>query len=119
MRRHQHRRRNFSLVLNSDSDSNLDFGEGEEEDDAEEESASGRRRRRRMKMKCLSCKEDYDGETEEELKREIEDLKSKVNFLRLLSVEPGLVGPNSIIQPNTPCSSYVVLVASGSPNLFD
>ncbi|GER40302.1 BTB/POZ domain-containing protein [Striga asiatica] len=136
MRRHQHRRRNFSPVSNSDSDSDPDFGEGEEEeeDDAEEGSASGRRRRRGMKMKCLSCKEDYDGdrdagtcrecyeeagETEEELKREIEDLKSKVNFLRLLSVGPGPVGPNSIIRPNTPCFSDVVLVASGSPNSSD
>ncbi|CAN4095381.1 unnamed protein product [Withania somnifera] len=47
-------------------------------------------------MKCLSCKEEYSSryagtcrecyeeasETEEELKREIEDLKAKVNFLR-------------------------------------
>lgn len=48
-------------------------------------------------MKCVSCKEEYDAdeagtcrecyeeasETEEELKREIEELKSKVSFLRL------------------------------------
>ena len=52
-----------------------------------------------MQMRCLSCEEDYDpvdsgtckecyeeaNETEEELKREIEDLKAKVAFLKLLS----------------------------------
>ncbi|KAK7282680.1 hypothetical protein RIF29_11652 [Crotalaria pallida] len=49
-------------------------------------------------MRCLSCEEDYDpddagtckecydeaNETEEEYKREIEELKSKVNFLKLM-----------------------------------
>ncbi|XP_073146443.1 BTB/POZ domain-containing protein At4g08455 [Henckelia pumila] len=77
-------------------------------------------------MKCLSCKEEYGGrdvgtcrecyeeagETEEELKREIEDLKSKVNFLRLLTLVPG---PNySFPRPNAPSFSDVVLVASDS-----
>ncbi|GFP80247.1 BTB/POZ domain-containing protein at4g08455 [Phtheirospermum japonicum] len=132
MRRHQHRRRQSSS--DSDSDYGEDEDDDEEEDEAEEGSAAARRRRRRMKMKCLSCKEDYDGdrdagtcrecyeeagETEEELKREIDDLKSKVNFLRLLSVGPGPAGPNSIIRPNTPCFSDVVLVASGSTEPSD
>lgn len=61
-----------------------------EDEEDEEETASEAR------MKCVSCKEDYSSrdagtcrecyeeasETEEELKREIEDLKTKVNFLR-------------------------------------
>ncbi|KAL0365919.1 UNVERIFIED_CONTAM: BTB/POZ domain-containing protein [Sesamum radiatum] len=130
MRRHHHRRRRFS------SDSDIDFGEDEddnEDDDEEEEeveegSAAVRRRRR---MKCLSCKEEYGdraagtcrecyeeaGETEEELKREIDELKSKVNFLRLLSVGPGPV--NCVARPNTPCFTDVVLVAAGSTDSAD
>ncbi|XP_073024065.1 BTB/POZ domain-containing protein At4g08455 isoform X2 [Primulina eburnea] len=77
-------------------------------------------------MKCLSCKEEYGGrdvgtcrecyeeagETEEELKREIEDLKTKVNFLRLHTV---VTGPNyATTRPNAPSFSDVVLVASDS-----
>ncbi|KAL0391771.1 UNVERIFIED_CONTAM: BTB/POZ domain-containing protein [Sesamum radiatum] len=130
MRRHHHRRRRFS------SDSDIDSGEDEddnEDDDEEEEeveegSAAVRRRRR---MKCLSCKEEYGdraagtcrecyeeaGETEEELKREIDELKSKVNFLRLLSIGPGPV--NCVTRPNTPCFTDVVLVASGSTDSAD
>lgn len=68
-------------------------------------------------MKCISCREDYGtrdagtckecyeeaSETEEELKREIEELKAKVAFLRISS---------PIEQSNRrPCSD-VVLVAS-------
>lgn len=136
MRRHHQRRRQFS------SDSDIDFGGDEDDDDEEEDedddeveegSAAARRRRRRIKMKCLSCKEDYGdcdagtcrecyeeaGETEEELKREIDELKSKVNFLRLLSIGPGPVGPNFVSRPNTPCFSDVVLVASGSSESDD
>lgn len=70
-------------------------------------------------MKCVSCKDEYDSrdagtcrecyeeasETEEELKRQIEDLKAKVSFLRF--------------QSTTPCFTDVVLVAaddeSGKP----
>ncbi|KAL0314370.1 UNVERIFIED_CONTAM: BTB/POZ domain-containing protein [Sesamum angustifolium] len=95
--------------------------EDEEEEDGEEGSSAARR----MRMKCLSCKEEYvdrragtcrecyeeAGETEEELKREIDDLKSKVNFLRLLCT-----GPNFVTRPNTSCFSDVVLVASGPPD---
>ncbi|XP_075518980.1 BTB/POZ domain-containing protein At4g08455 [Primulina tabacum] len=77
-------------------------------------------------MKCLSCKEEYGGrdvgtcrecyeeagETEEELKREIEDLKTKVNFLRLHTV---VTGSNyATTRPNAPSFSDVVLVASDS-----
>lgn len=54
------------------------------------------------KMKCISCQEDYDAreagtckecyeeanETEEELKREIDDLKAKVAFLNFCSGSP-------------------------------
>ncbi|KAL6504858.1 hypothetical protein OROHE_023616 [Orobanche hederae] len=126
MRRHQHRRRHTSSESDTDSVEDEDDDEEEEEEDGP---SAARRRRRRTKMKCLSCKEDYDGdrdagtcrecyeeagETEEELKREIEDLKSKVNFLRLLSVGSGAVGPNSFARPNMPFFSDVVLVASGS-----
>ncbi|XP_027148717.1 BTB/POZ domain-containing protein At4g08455 [Coffea eugenioides] len=68
-------------------------------------------------MKCLSCKEEYGSrdagtcrecyeeasETEEELKREIDDLKSKVNFLRFFWGPP-------LLSP--PLFTDVVLVAS-------
>ncbi|KAL7086171.1 hypothetical protein ACP275_14G323200 [Erythranthe tilingii] len=130
MRRHHHPRRR-QLSSDSDIDFRGDDDDDDEDEDEEEveEGSSAARRRRRIKMKCLSCKEDYGdsdagtcrecyeeaGETEEELKREIDDLKSKVNFLRLLSVGPGgPVSPNCITRPNTPCFSDVVLVASGS-----
>ncbi|KAJ8548963.1 hypothetical protein K7X08_032326 [Anisodus acutangulus] len=77
MSRHHHRRRS--------STPSVDF---EDYDDEEEETS--------VRMRCVSCKEDYRSrdagtcrdcyeeasETEEELKREIEDLKAKVNFLR-------------------------------------
>ncbi|KAL2503632.1 BTB/POZ domain-containing protein [Abeliophyllum distichum] len=130
MRRSQHRRRRFS------SDSDIDFSEEDEvEEDDEDESGEGSvaaaRRRRRGKMKCLSCKEEYGardagtcrecyeeaGETEEELKREIEDLKAKVNFLRLLSTGPG--GPISISRSNTLAFSDVVLIVSGPTDSAD
>ncbi|KAL0360287.1 UNVERIFIED_CONTAM: BTB/POZ domain-containing protein [Sesamum radiatum] len=117
MQRNQHWRRRFS------SDSDVDFGE--DEDEEEEDGEEGSSAARRMRMKCLSCKEEYvdrragtcrecyeeAGETEEELKREIDDLKSKVNFLRLLCT-----GPNFVTRPNTSCFSDVVLVASGPPD---
>ncbi|PIN16482.1 hypothetical protein CDL12_10863 [Handroanthus impetiginosus] len=119
MRRSQ-QRQGFS------SDSDVDFGEDddeEEEDDGEEGSSAARRGN--GKMKCLSCKEEYGdreagtcrecyeeaGETEEELKREIDELKSKVNFLRLLCS-----GPNFVTRPNTLSFSDVVLVASCPPD---
>lgn len=122
-RNHHQRRRPFS------SDSDVDFDEDEEEEDDDDvEASSSAAARRRLRMKCQSCKEDYGdrdagtcrecyveaGETEEELKKEIDELKSKVNFLRLLCT-----GPNSITRVNNPCFSDVVLVACGSPDSSD
>ncbi|KAJ7965487.1 BTB/POZ domain-containing protein [Quillaja saponaria] len=71
-------------------------------------------------MQCLSCQEDYDSdyagtckecyeeanETEEELKREIEDLKAKVDFLRFKSPH------DHHNRSNGPCFTDIVLVAS-------
>ncbi|XP_023534900.1 BTB/POZ domain-containing protein At4g08455 [Cucurbita pepo subsp. pepo] len=73
-------------------------------------------------MNCLSCLEDYwsrdagtckecyeeANETEEELKREIEDLKAKVAFLRFWSPLDHLHN-----RSNAPCFTDVVLIASG------
>lgn len=74
-------------------------------------------------MRCISCQEDYDAsdagtckecydeanETEEELKREIDDLKAKVAFLRFWSpIDPHHHGNRF----HTPCFPDVVLVAS-------
>ncbi|XP_062098149.1 BTB/POZ domain-containing protein At4g08455-like isoform X1 [Humulus lupulus] len=83
--------------------------------------------------RCISCQEDYDAhdggtckechdeanETEEDLKREIEDLKAKVAFLKLCDPidypNHYSTGPRSY----SPCFSDVVLVAfegtSGAP----
>ncbi|MCD7455198.1 hypothetical protein HAX54_027380 [Datura stramonium] len=108
MRRH-HRRRS--------STPSVDFGE-DEEDDEEETSSEAR-------MKCVSCKEDYSSrdagtcrecyeeasETEEELKREIEDLKAKVNFLRFWA-PPDPLHHLHQQQRTVPLFSDVVLVAS-------
>lgn len=104
MRRGHHRRRS--------STPSVDFGV-DDEDEASSEA----------QMKCVSCKEDYSSrdagtcrecyeeasETEEELKREIEDLKAKVNFLRFW-------GPShhqhQQQQRTVPYFSDIVLVAS-------
>ncbi|XAR49601.1 hypothetical protein NMG60_11032854 [Bertholletia excelsa] len=97
MRRH-HRRRSSS-----------DFGSGSEEE------VGGM-------LKCLSCREEYEscdagtcrecyeeaGETEEELKREIEDLKAKVNFLRFWNP---LEHHHHYQQRLTPCFTDIVLLA--------
>lgn len=99
MRRGHHRRRS--------STPSVDFGIDDDEISSE------------AQMKCVSCKEDYSSrnagtcrecyeeasETEEELKREIEDLKAKVNFLRFW-------GPSHQQQRTVPFFSDVVLVAS-------
>lgn len=83
----------------------------DEESDTEDEAT----------MKCVSCKEEYGScdagtcrecyeeasETEEELKREIEELKAKVNFLRFW------VPLDHLHRSATPCFTDVVLVASG------
>lgn len=74
------------------------------------------------KVRCLSCKEEYGtgdagtckecyeeaSETEEELKREIEDLKSKLAFLRFWSPAENPSGSRSHVLS----FSDVVLVAS-------
>lgn len=120
-------RQNFS------SDSDLEDEEDdddttEDEDDEEDDPVARRRRRKGADMKCLSCKEDYGhrdagtcrecyeeaGETEEELKREIDDLKSKVNFLRLVSFDSGLIGSSAGARAYSAGFSDVVLVASDS-----
>ncbi|KAG6388635.1 hypothetical protein SASPL_150067 [Salvia splendens] len=121
-------RRNNQWRRRSSFDSDVDFDDEEDEDeDDDEDASSSAAARRRVRMKCLSCKEDYGdrsagtcrecyeeaGETEEELKREIDELKSKVNFLRLCS------SPNSVAMANTPCFSDVVLVACPSPDSSD
>ncbi|KAK4360403.1 hypothetical protein RND71_019355 [Anisodus tanguticus] len=106
MRRHHHRRRS--------STPSVDF----EDDDDEEEETS-------VRMKCVSCKEDYRSrdagtcrdcyeeasETEEELKREIEDLKAKVNFLRFWA-PPHHGSSTSGGRGGVPLFSDIVLVAA-------
>ncbi|KAE9446514.1 hypothetical protein C3L33_21589, partial [Rhododendron williamsianum] len=76
-------------------------------------------------MKCVSCREEYASrdagtcrecyeeasETEEELKREIEDLKAKVAFLKFSSWTP-----HQHQRPTPPCFTDVVLVASDDDN---
>ncbi|PIA41908.1 hypothetical protein AQUCO_02100028v1 [Aquilegia coerulea] len=77
----------------------------------------------KKKMKCISCKEEYGSsdagtckecyeeasETEEELKQEIEELKSKVAFLRF----PSPVDYNrSSSSSSSSCFTDVFLVAS-------
>lgn len=73
-------------------------------------------------MRCISCKEEYGtidagtckecyeeaSETEEELKREIEDLKAKVAFLRFWSQ----LDHHHSNRSFGPCFTDVVLVAS-------
>ncbi|KAJ9166715.1 hypothetical protein P3X46_021422 [Hevea brasiliensis] len=73
-------------------------------------------------MRCISCKEEYGtidagtckecyeeaSETEEELKREIEDLKAKVAFLRFWSP----LDHHHSNRSFGPCFTDVVLVAS-------
>jgi speckle-type POZ protein len=87
--------------------------------DSENDEAAG------ATMKCVSCREEYKSvdagtcrecyeeasETEEELKREIEDLKAKVSFLRFWS--PFDHSHHQLHHRSTvPCFSDVVLVAS-------
>ncbi|KAH7524572.1 BTB/POZ domain-containing protein At4g08455 [Ziziphus jujuba] len=75
-------------------------------------------------MRCISCQEDYGArdagtckecyeeanETEEELKREIEDLKAKVAFLKFWSpIDPH---HHHSSRSHPPCFSDIVLVAS-------
>ncbi|CAJ2667659.1 BTB/POZ domain-containing protein [Trifolium pratense] len=66
-------------------------------------------------MRCLSCEDDYDpddagtckecydeaNETEEELKREIQDLKSKVSFLTLSSPLDAPSTTDLVLLPST------------------
>ncbi|CAH9101734.1 unnamed protein product [Cuscuta europaea] len=105
----------------------MDYRDGDDDSEEEEEGTG-----ESTTMKCVSCKEDYcareagtcrecyeeASETEEELKREIEELKAKVNFLRFWSpVDPlhyiNLSSPQRGPSPSsTPCFTDVVLVAS-------
>ncbi|XP_030491263.1 BTB/POZ domain-containing protein At4g08455 isoform X1 [Cannabis sativa] len=103
-------------------------GEGDYEMDMESESDSDAET-----MRCISCQEDYDAhdggtckecydeanDTEEDLKREIEDLRAKVAFLKLCD---SMDYPNHYSTAPTPYStrfSDVILVAlegtSGAP----
>ncbi|GLT55848.1 hypothetical protein SLA2020_289350 [Shorea laevis] len=80
-------------------------------------------------MKCLSCREEYDSndagtckecyeeasETEEELKREIEDLKAKVAFLRFWS--PLDYNHRSTTVPGLPYTDVVLLASDGPKDL--
>ncbi|KAK9740974.1 hypothetical protein RND81_03G073900 [Saponaria officinalis] len=89
------------------------------------------------KLKCLSCKEMYStneagtckecyeeaSETEEELKREIDDLKSKIAFLRFCSPHHTrssfsdvvlLASDESLTNP-VPVSAHKAVLASRSP----
>ncbi|KAK2974553.1 hypothetical protein RJ640_009775 [Escallonia rubra] len=80
-------------------------------------------------MKCVSCKEEYAAsdagtcrecyeeasETEEELKREIEDLKAKVHFLRFWAPLGPLDHHHHQRPAVAPCFTDVVLVASDNP----
>jgi speckle-type POZ protein len=73
-------------------------------------------------MRCISCREEYlprdagtckecyveAGETEEELKREIDDLKAKISFLRFSS-------PLDHVNSNSTSFTDVVLIASKTP----
>ncbi|XP_065881921.1 BTB/POZ domain-containing protein At4g08455 [Euphorbia lathyris] len=96
-----------------------ELARGESETDTESETET---------MRCISCKEEYSSidagtckecyeeasETEEELKREIEDLKAKVGFLRFWSP----LEHQHSIRAFGPFYTDVVLVASsdnGSP----
>ncbi|KAJ4823827.1 hypothetical protein Tsubulata_035533 [Turnera subulata] len=86
-------------------------------------------------MRCISCKEVYGrcdagtckecyeeaSETEDELKREIEDLKAKVAFLRFCSPFDHHVSPPSsaIRSPPAPGFTDVVLVAASDAASID
>ncbi|XWS15186.1 hypothetical protein CRYUN_Cryun35bG0072700 [Craigia yunnanensis] len=98
-------------------------------------------------MRCISCKEEYGSrdagtckecyeeasETEEELKREIEDLKAKVAFLRFwspldhthrVSTSPGLFFPDVVLVasddgslglPPVPVPAHKAVLVNRSP----
>lgn len=123
MQRHHHHHHHHHQQQRPPS---ADSSEEEEEEDREEESTSSEM------MKCVSCKEEYDAdeagtcrecyeeasETEEELKREIEELKSKVNFLRFWTPLDSR-SHHHYHRSTTPCFTDVLLVAvdldSGKP----
>lgn len=81
-------------------------------------------------MRCISCQVDYDAgdagtckkcykeanETKEELKREIDDLKAKVAFLRFWSPPDSPLHTPRFLPP---FFSDVVLVASGDSSFSD
>lgn len=92
-----------------------------------------------LPMRCLSCEEDYDAddsgtckecydeanETEEELKRQIQDLKSKVSFLALASpldapstTDLVLLPSADAYSPSVPAHKAVLVSAPFHPFLF-
>lgn len=93
--------------------------------DESDTSESGSSETETETMRCVSCLESYEScnagtckecyeeanETEEELKRQIEDLKAKVAFLKFWSPID-----HHHSRPNGPCFTDVVLVASSDEN---
>ncbi|XXG60724.1 hypothetical protein AAC387_Pa04g2562 [Persea americana] len=77
-------------------------------------------------MRCISCREVYEppdagtcrecyeeaSETEEELKREIEDLKSKISFLKIWSPLDPIHHQNHRFSASSSCFTDIVLEAS-------
>ncbi|KAL4183821.1 hypothetical protein AMTRI_Chr11g157040 [Amborella trichopoda] len=73
------------------------------------------------RMKCMSCKEEYfeekagtckecydeASETEEELKKEIEELRANISFLRLSPPHSSLSQHFSDLQIETPCGRCI------------
>ncbi|XP_010532209.1 PREDICTED: BTB/POZ domain-containing protein At4g08455 [Tarenaya hassleriana] len=111
MRRHPHSHRCHSTRPGSDSDT-VTGSDSDADTDA--------------KMRCISCREEYlprdagickecyeeASETEDELKREIDDLKAKVSFLRFWSpLDHVGVGGSRSSAVVGPCFTDVVLVA--------
>ncbi|OIW00696.1 hypothetical protein TanjilG_09665 [Lupinus angustifolius] len=88
----------------------------DDDDDDEEEEGN-------FTMRCISCEEDYDhdgagtckecyeeaNETEEEYKRQIEELKAKINFLKLSSA----VDTNDCSNPYALTHTDVILIPYG------
>ena len=90
-----------------------------------------RERERDRKMYCQSCREEYGeeeagtckecyeeaSETEEELKREIDDLRSRLFFLRLPSptLDASSIGHSDLLLNAIPASSSSLSPSSADP----